>query len=87
MSVMDKLSYTRRSRIKKSIRKWIISILVFWGIFKMLLYLLTDVIFQFISLPRPHDFYIQLAASGFIILLSLIFTSLIVNDRNSYEEQ
>ena len=86
MAAMDKLSATRRSRLKKSIRKWIISILVFWGIFKMLLYLLTDVIFQFISLPRPHDFYIQLAASGIIILLSFIFTSLLVNERNSYEE-
>lgn len=86
MAVMDKLSSTRRSRIKKSIRKWMISILVFWGIFKIMLYLLTDVIFQFITIPSPYDFYIQLAASGIIILLSLIFTSLLVNERNSYEE-
>jgi Na+-driven multidrug efflux pump len=87
MSVKDKFGYTRRSRIKKSIRRWIISILVFWGMFKILFYLLSDVIFQFIDIPKPYDFYIQLTASGIIILLSLIFTSMLVNERNSYEEQ
>ena len=54
--------------------------------FKILFYLLTDVIFQFIAIPKPYDFYVQLAVSGIIILLSLIFTSLLINERNSYEE-
>lgn len=86
MPVKDELGYTRRSRIKNSIRKWMITILVFWGIFKILFYLLSDVIFQFIDIPKPYNSYIQLTASGIIILLSLIFTSLLVNERNSYEE-
>ncbi|HEY4392376.1 MAG TPA: hypothetical protein VGN02_13620, partial [Paenibacillus sp.] len=78
--------YTRRSLYKKSIRKWIIFLLVFWGLFKILFYLLSDVIFQFIDIPKPYELPIQMTASGLIILLSLIFTSLLVNERNSYEE-
>jgi len=86
MPVKDKLSYTGRSLFRRSIRKWLISVLVFWGMFKILLYLLSDVIFHFIDIPKPYDFPIQLVSLGIIILLSLVLTSLLVNERNSYKE-
>ncbi|WP_144027175.1 hypothetical protein [Paenibacillus sp. FSL R7-0273] len=65
-------------RIKKAIN----AILVFLGIFSGLSYILREVIFGNISSFGAVTNVVQMASLGIIILLSLLFTAWVINERN-----
>ncbi|MNZ57212.1 hypothetical protein D3C78_751830 [compost metagenome] len=64
----------------KHAKKWLIKILVFWGIFKILFFLLKDVLFQTFDIPDPYNNIIQMASLVLTILISLILTVLLVKE-------
>ncbi|WP_018751137.1 hypothetical protein [Paenibacillus sanguinis] len=60
--------------MKQRIKKWIVSILVFWGLLQIF-----SAILSYLSIPYPY----ALIGILLMILLSLVFTSLLVNERNN----
>lgn len=71
--------------IINNIRKWTINVLVFWGIFKILFFIFKDIIFQYITFPEPLNAFLQIASLGIVVLLTFIFTSLLVKGNNKNE--
>lgn len=72
----DRGDFIRNSPFKK----WTITILVFWGIYKILFFTLKDIIFGFINISEPYNSLLQIIGHGFVILLSGIFTTTLVDD-------
>ncbi|MDU0330238.1 hypothetical protein RW092_08470 [Paenibacillus sp. 3LSP] len=64
----------------KSFKKWAVILLVFWGIWKIFFFLLNDVLFAVLTFPDPYANILQMVGMGMILLLSLIFTALLVKD-------
>ncbi|EOS55829.1 MULTISPECIES: hypothetical protein [Paenibacillus] len=64
----------------KSFKKWAVILLVFWGIWKIFFFLLKDVLFAVLTFPDPYANILQMVGMGMILLLSLIFTALLVKD-------
>lgn len=60
--------------MKQRIKKWLVSILVFWGLIQIF-----SAILSYLSISDPYS----LIGLLLIILLSLVFTSLLVNERNN----
>lgn len=68
--------------MKKSlmIKIWLVRLLVFVGLFRILLFLVKDVLFMYVTIPSPYDLPIQIAATALVVLLSLIFTARLTGD-------
>lgn len=60
--------------MKQRIKKWLVSILVFWGLIQIF-----SAILSYLSISDPYS----LIGLLLMILLSLVFTSLLVNERNN----
>lgn len=75
-AILDK--QTVKVNAIKKIKEWIITLLVFWGILKISLFLLNDVLFQFVSITDPYDMIVHMVILAMIILLSIIITVLLV---------
>jgi hypothetical protein len=67
----------------KLVKKWIVTILVFWGLWRILFYLLSKVLFEVLIFPEPYANVIQMVGIGITLLVTLILTSLLVKDRSS----
>lgn len=63
------------------VKPWIITLLVGWGIFQILFSLLKDVIFAYVTIPKPYDLFFQIVGIALTILLTFLFTAVLVNDR------
>lgn len=46
----------------KSIKKWVVILLVFWGMWKILIFLLRDVLFEVLTFPDPYANILQTAS-------------------------
>ncbi|WP_435922682.1 hypothetical protein [Paenibacillus sp. DYY-L-2] len=66
------------------IKKWLVKIFVFAGLFRILLYLVKDILFTYVTIPAPYDLPIQIAVMALVLLLSLIFT--VVLTKSGHEE-
>lgn len=60
--------------MKRRIKKWTVAVLVFWGLIQIFHTLLN-----YLSIPDPYS----LIGLLLMILLSLVLTSLLVNERNN----
>lgn len=70
----------------KQLKKWIVTILVFWGVLRMLFFILTDLIFRFITIPdRALNNIVQMVSLVVVVLLSIILTALLVSDHKIWE--
>ncbi len=68
----------------KTIKNWIVVVLVFWGIFQLLFYVLRQWIFAYLTLPSPYENMIQMICLVVIILLSIIFAVLLVRGNSKH---
>lgn len=67
--------------MKRPVKRWIITLLVGWGIFQILFYLLNNVLFEYVTFPQPYDLFSQIVGAALVILLTFLFTALLVNDK------
>ncbi|WP_019638601.1 hypothetical protein [Paenibacillus fonticola] len=66
--------------VRLKLKKWTVTILVAWSIFRILLFIVKDIIFQYISISSPYDNIVQMASLAVIILLSFILAALLVQE-------
>ncbi|WP_422658877.1 hypothetical protein ACK8P5_25020 [Paenibacillus sp. EC2-1] len=61
-----------------NMRTWTIRILVFWGIFKILFFLLKNIPFYSLGIVDPYLNILEIVGSFLVVLLSFIFTALLL---------
>lgn len=71
--------------MKLLVRKWILRFLVFWSLWRMISYIMIDVVLDLFTFSEPYDIPIGLVTFTLILLLSLILTALLVDghEKNS----
>ncbi|WP_157793991.1 hypothetical protein [Paenibacillus donghaensis] len=69
--------------MSEQVRKWIITLLVFWGLFQIMYYLLVNIVTEYIIFREPFNNVFQIVGLGLIVLLSLLLTSVLVHPKDS----
>ncbi|AIQ42933.1 hypothetical protein R50912_25055 [Paenibacillus sp. FSL R5-0912] len=66
-----------------TIKKWIVAALVFLSLLRILYYLLSKVVFEYITFSDPYNNIFQMIAMGIMLIVALVCTSLLINDKNN----
>lgn len=68
---------------RTAMRYWIVAVLVFFSLSRILYWVLKEIVFDLLTVPDPYNNVIQMAAMGVMLLVSLVCTSLLVGRKKS----
>lgn len=73
--------------MKIQLRKWLLRILVFWSIWRIVSYVIIDLILNFFEISKPYDIPVGLVALSLVLISSLVFTTLLVDGHKLFQDK
>ncbi|MNJ51418.1 hypothetical protein D3C77_467200 [compost metagenome] len=73
--------------MKIQIRQWLLRILVFGSIWRIVSYVILDLFLNSFTVPNPYDIPVGLVALAIVLIISLILTTALVDGHKLFQDK